>query len=239
MPAVSCDNRAWLRLLTDCCQALIGVSAIVSPTPWLEMLRRLLRERPPSLTALEAMVFRMALTKVALELGRTGSLSTADVLTLVDAVFRGDDIGSVFAAADTQLRRLANRATACGAGTRPRQRHVAAVLAFMAEHHFDPDLTLRVVASHVRLSPWHVARLLRRETGQTFQFHLHHTRIRRAEWLLQDRDRSVKEVSYLVGYRSTTQFDRHFRRVCRMTPRAYRESLDRSAHLRGARRQGE
>jgi AraC-like DNA-binding protein len=239
MPAVSCDNRAWLRLFIDCCQTLIGGSAIVSPTPWLTALQRRLREGAPPLTAHEALVVRTALAKLALALGRTGLLPTADVLTLVEAIFRGDDIGTVFAATETQLRRVANCLTACGAGTRPRHRHVAAVLAFMAERHFDPGLTLRVVASHVRLSPWHVARLLRRETGQTFHFHLHRTRIHRAEWLLQDRDRSVKEISYLVGYRSTTQFDRHFRRVWRMTPQAYREWLDRGAHPRGARRQGE
>jgi AraC family transcriptional regulator len=81
---------------------------------------------------------------------------------------------------------------------------------------------LKEITSASRLSVWHAARMLKHETGFPFSSHLHKSRVLEATDLLHDATLSVKEIAALVGYGSSSQFGRHFRRLTGTTPRAFR-----------------
>jgi two-component system response regulator YesN len=84
------------------------------------------------------------------------------------------------------------------------------------------DLSSADVAREVGVSIGHFCVLLKRETGHTFGTHLHRCRVAKAKKRLRETTRSIKEIAFSVGYRTTKQLDRHFLRHGRTTPIAYR-----------------
>jgi AraC-like DNA-binding protein len=113
-----------------------------------------------------------------------------------------------------------------GAGSRPQASEtLIRVLTIIDAAHRDAELTLHHVATAAQLSVSYISRLLNRHLGCGFRTHLNRLRIVSAQRLLEDHTLSVKQVAASVGYRSTSEFDRHFRRLCGTTPAAFRRSM--------------
>ena len=110
---------------------------------------------------------------------------------------------------------------------------VAQALAAIEDRAFERHFRLHDLARHLALSACRLTQLLRAETGSTFGAHLHRRRIAQACVLLGQPGLSVKEIAGRVGYDTTTQLDRQFKRYTSMRPTAYRRSLGgpRWAHL--------
>lgn len=89
------------------------------------------------------------------------------------------------------------------------------------------DRTLRgcEVAKTIGISHFFLTRLMKQETGSGFLRHLHLTRVREGQRLLEVTLLSIKEIAHRIGYASTTRFDHHFYRICLMTPRQFRNQL--------------
>lgn len=98
------------------------------------------------------------------------------------------------------------------------------VLTLIDTRHCDANLTLREVSDELQLSLSHVSRLLNQHLGCGFRAHLNRLRISNAQRLLRNPALSVKEVAAAVGYRSTSELDRHFRRFCATTPALFRRT---------------
>jgi AraC-like DNA-binding protein len=86
----------------------------------------------------------------------------------------------------------------------------------------EPDLTAASVAVAVGVSPKCLARLLHQRYGVGFRPALTRARLQAARSLLEQPLNSIKEVAAKAGYASTSQFDRDFKRACRVTPGEYR-----------------
>jgi len=95
---------------------------------------------------------------------------------------------------------------------------------FIAANYPNPRLTLKEVAAYANLSPWHLARILKRVTGRSFLGHLRQSRITQAKHLLRATALSIKEVAITVGYGDSTQFGRHFKKECCQSPLAFRRA---------------
>jgi len=80
------------------------------------------------------------------------------------------------------------------------------------------DLRLDDVAGHVRLSKWHLVRLLKAQTGWGFRRHLAGARVATALKMLLEGELIVKEVAAAVGYRYVSHMDRQFRTLLSTTP---------------------
>jgi two-component system, response regulator YesN len=91
----------------------------------------------------------------------------------------------------------------------------------------EPGLRIRTVAKELAISPEHLCRLLKAETGEGFRAHLHRIRINEAQRLLERTDLSVKEIAYRTGHRSTGCLDRIFKRLCSVLPGAFRNQRER------------
>jgi len=97
-------------------------------------------------------------------------------------------------------------------------------LSIIEDRYADAQLTLGMVNANSGVSLWHAARMLKHQTGLGFRAHLHRTRIAAACRLLHQSTLSVKEIAAAVGYGSSSQFGRQFRRLCGTTPRLFRSS---------------
>ena len=89
----------------------------------------------------------------------------------------------------------------------------------------EPTLCATCVATAMNLSVWHFIRLIKRETGHGFPWHLRTIRVSRGKQLLEDSALSIKEISGRVGYLHASEFQRHFRREMGLTPSQYRKGV--------------
>lgn len=84
-------------------------------------------------------------------------------------------------------------------------------------------LTLGEIAWHVRKSEEHVARVVRKVTGQTVLGYLRTLRLERAKTLLINSDKSLTEIARLSGFGSLALFSRNFSLYVGRSASAYRQ----------------
>lgn len=101
---------------------------------------------------------------------------------------------------------------------------VRQALAFVREHFTEP-ITLSQVAREARLSKFHFCRLFQRRVGVSFREYLCGLRLERAQALLADRELTVTEVAYAIGFNDLSHFDKVFNRIVGMSPTEYRKSI--------------
>ena len=88
--------------------------------------------------------------------------------------------------------------------------------------HLDQDLTLAHLGAVVYMSPYHFARCFQHSTGVPPHRFVVRQRIARARGVLATPERSIAEISRLVGFRTASHFATVFRHVLGITPGAYR-----------------
>lgn len=93
---------------------------------------------------------------------------------------------------------------------------------YIEERYADPCLSLQGAADRLHLSPQHLSRLFRHETGVTFVDYLSRVRIRRAVELLADGELKMYEIAERVGYSSQHYFSSAFKKVLGVSPMEYR-----------------
>ncbi|MCZ7645517.1 MAG: AraC family transcriptional regulator [Planctomycetota bacterium] len=81
-------------------------------------------------------------------------------------------------------------------------------------------LAQAAAAAHV--SPAHLSRLFRKETGRTLTEFLQRQRVDRARKLLAETGHGLLQVALESGFQTPEHFHRVFKKFVRMTPRAYR-----------------
>jgi transcriptional regulator GlxA family with amidase domain len=85
-----------------------------------------------------------------------------------------------------------------------------------------PPQSVSELARGVRLSPAHLQRLCKQETGVHIRDLLVESRLRNAARLLSTTEMEVKEIAYLVGYQHHSSFVRAFQRRFHQSPKQYR-----------------
>jgi transcriptional regulator GlxA family with amidase domain len=86
-----------------------------------------------------------------------------------------------------------------------------------------PARTIRDLALEIHLSPSHLQRLFKHETGVSMGEWLSEQRLRRAAHLLEKSYLSVKEIAHTVGYEHPSSFIRAFERRFTQPPARYRK----------------
>jgi transcriptional regulator GlxA family with amidase domain len=86
-----------------------------------------------------------------------------------------------------------------------------------------PLRSVSELAREVRLSPAHLQRLFKQETGVHISALLSENRLRMAAHLLSTTDMEIKEIAYLAGYQHHSSFVRAFQRRFRQAPKDYRQ----------------
>lgn len=95
------------------------------------------------------------------------------------------------------------------------------VKAYLLEHYWE-DLSLDKIGWHLNLSAEHLARVFRRETGQTVFGYINRLRLEQAKSLLAGSKMTVGEIAARTGMGNATLFCRNFKRATGLTPIGFR-----------------
>ena len=96
------------------------------------------------------------------------------------------------------------------------------ISAFIEENH--NSVTLADTAKHFGYSPEYTSRLIRTTTGKTFMELLTESRMKHACALLKSTNLPVSQVALQVGYESTENFIRVFKKRYHLTPSGFRRT---------------
>jgi AraC-like DNA-binding protein len=107
------------------------------------------------------------------------------------------------------------------AHSRTRRRGLAQEARAYLERNYARPLTLGSVAAALGISPCHLSRVFRAESGFPLFSHLAALRMDQARLLLLDRHHTVAEVAHAVGYADPHHFAKVFRRHAGCAPRDY------------------
>lgn len=99
----------------------------------------------------------------------------------------------------------------------------AKVLRYMQEHYAE-KLSLNEVADLNYISPWHLSKLLKRETGENFVDIINGIRVDNAKKMLKNPALKIYEVSERVGFSDIAYFSKTFKKFTGITPNDYRRS---------------
>lgn len=104
---------------------------------------------------------------------------------------------------------------------------ISRVKAYLEENIGNPDLGLQSVAETFYVSPGHLGRLMKQETGMTFVAYLTNLRIRKAAALLRETDLRSYQIGEKVGIPDPHYFSHVFKKMTGMSVSEYREQIAR------------
>jgi AraC-like DNA-binding protein/ligand-binding sensor protein len=93
------------------------------------------------------------------------------------------------------------------------------------EEQYEENLSLTVVAKQLRMSKFTLCNKFKKATGVTFTEYISRFRVQKAKNLLLNRNYSVSEIAYQVGFQSLTHFNRCFKKIVGEPPSGYRSHL--------------
>ena len=93
---------------------------------------------------------------------------------------------------------------------------------YVESHLSDPNLSLALVARHVRLCQSYASSLYSRHTGNTLWQFVREARLRAARKMLLEVRLNISEVARRLGYTSVRHFRRLFKEASGMSPREFR-----------------
>lgn len=131
----------------------------------------------------------------------------------------------VLAQRPADLRPIANApGWAPGESDPARHRRIDRVLEWVRSH-LDEPLSARQAAKVAHVTPAAFARFFRREMGKTLADYVNEIRCAQACVLLRGSDEPVAQIALRCGFGASSHFNRRFRQVTGLTPRAYRKHL--------------
>ncbi len=101
---------------------------------------------------------------------------------------------------------------------------VASVAAHISGHYDNSELSLSLLADLHGISPNHLSKIFKAETGINFVDYVIAVRMKAAQDLLLHGKDTVHHIAGKVGYVNVTSFMRSFKKHSGMTPSAYRQS---------------
>ena len=101
-------------------------------------------------------------------------------------------------------------------------RQVAEAIDYIYVHIMD-RITIQELASAISISPAHLSRIFKQETGISVSEYIRQRKIDMAKNLLRFSDYDFADIAAMLSYSSQSHFIQHFRTQMGMTPKAYRD----------------
>lgn len=95
---------------------------------------------------------------------------------------------------------------------------------YISEHSHE-DISLETLGKRVGLSPIYISKMFKEKLGINYIDYLTECRIEKAKKLLCDPEKSIKEITFEVGYHEPNYFSKVFKKVCQVAPKEYRKAL--------------
>jgi AraC-like DNA-binding protein len=93
------------------------------------------------------------------------------------------------------------------------------------EEQYEEKLSLTVVAKQLHMSKFTLCSKFKKATGVTFTEYVSRFRVQKAKRLLLNRNYSISEIAYQVGFQCLTHFNRSFKKIAGESPSGYRSHL--------------
>ena len=112
---------------------------------------------------------------------------------------------------------LVREASGCES-VRPENLYVSNAISYIKAHYAEP-ITLASAAAFASVSPEHLSRVFKKETGLGFSEYLTMLRLQRAEAMLKDdRTKRICDVAFACGFNDSNYFSQRFRQVYGFAP---------------------
>lgn len=89
--------------------------------------------------------------------------------------------------------------------------------------HYQSDISLKTLSSNLGSNATALCRKFKEETGETIFQYLIHLRIEAACKMLLNTQHSISEIAYLCGFNTLPHFNRKFKELMGISPKAFRE----------------
>ncbi len=104
-----------------------------------------------------------------------------------------------------------------------KEKSIQKVLAFLEQNYTKP-ITMNLLEENLHISRFYLMRMFKEQTGMTVFDYLKQRRINQAKIMLRyDRDRSVTDICYQVGFKHPAHFSRTFKHYEGVSPEQYRK----------------
>ncbi len=90
-------------------------------------------------------------------------------------------------------------------------------------NNYTENITLETLSHKFYINPSYLCRLFKEVTNLTIVEYLNQIRVKNAEFLLISSDKSIMEISQLLGFSSQTYFNRVFKSIMMLNPSEYRK----------------
>lgn len=90
-------------------------------------------------------------------------------------------------------------------------------------NNYQRHLTLQEISDFCCYSPEYLSRRFQRNLGMTIHHYLMHARIQKAREYLKYSEKTIKEITFLIGFKSIHHFTRAFKKQVGSTPAQWRE----------------
>jgi AraC-like DNA-binding protein len=105
-----------------------------------------------------------------------------------------------------------------------KEHHVQGIITFI-EANFQEDIHLEEIERSLHLSKFYLVKIFKEVTGITIFTYLYQRRINQAKVLfLLDKQKSVTEICYEIGFKHPAHFSRIFKQLVGCTPEKYRKT---------------
>lgn len=91
--------------------------------------------------------------------------------------------------------------------------------------HSGEEISLETIAKQVDLNPFYISKMFKEQLGINYIDFLTECRIDKAKSLMGNPERSLKEITFEVGYNDPNYFSKVFKKSCGMSPTEYRKAL--------------
>ncbi len=91
--------------------------------------------------------------------------------------------------------------------------------------HAHRDISLYTIGKEVGLSPIYISKIFKEQLGINYIHFLTECRIEKAKKLMRDPEKSLKEITFEVGYHDPNYFSKVFKKMCQLSPTDYRKNL--------------
>lgn len=106
---------------------------------------------------------------------------------------------------------------------------VQRILQYIEENYMN-DVQLDQLSKDLNANKYYLARIFREVTGMTIFTFLYRRRINQAKiYFLVERDKSITDVCYLVGFKNRSHFGKVFKKLEGITPEQFKESIKKSS----------